>query len=45
MGAHDGIGAIIKWFLWQKQLNAHGVPLRNATDVVSFPCKTLFERP
>jgi hypothetical protein len=44
-GVHDGVGAIIKWFfLWQKQLNAHGVPLRNATNVVSFLRKSLFER-
>jgi len=43
-GAHDGVGAIIKWFLRQKQLNAHGVPLQNAADIVSFLCKSLFQR-
>jgi hypothetical protein len=44
-GVHDGIGVVIKWFLWQEQLNAHGVPLQNVVDVVSFLCKSLFERP
>jgi hypothetical protein len=43
--AHDGVGAIIKWFLQQKQLNAHGVPLQNVADVKNFLRKSLFERP
>jgi hypothetical protein len=42
---HDGVGAIIKQFLWQEQVNAHGVPLRNVANIVSFLCKSLFERP
>ncbi len=44
-GVHDGARVIIKWFLQQEQLNAHGVPLQNVADVVSFLNKSLFKRP
>ncbi len=44
-GAHDGTGAVIKWFLCQEQLNVHGVPLQNVSNVVSFLRERLSKRP
>jgi hypothetical protein len=44
-GAYDGARAIIKWFLWPKKLNAHGVLLKNTADVVNFQGDRLSKRP
>jgi hypothetical protein len=44
-GAHDGTRTVIKQFLQQEQLNAHGVPLRNIADVITFLCDRLFKKP
>ncbi len=42
---HDEVGAAIKRFLQQEQLNVYGVPLRNVTYVVNFLRERLFEKP
>lgn len=35
-GPHDGVGAIIKRFIWHEQLNAHEKKLTNEKEVVNF---------
>jgi len=43
-GPHDGVGVIIKWFIWHKQLNAHGTKLQNVENV-NFLHANLFDHP
>jgi hypothetical protein len=38
-GPHDGVGIVIKIFIWHEQLNAQGEKLINAREVVNFLCK------
>ncbi len=35
-GPHDGVGAVIKKFIWCEQLNVHEKKLTNAEEVVNF---------
>lgn len=40
-GPHDGVGVVIKRFIWCKQLNAHSIKLQNAAKVVNLFCSNL----
>jgi hypothetical protein len=42
-GTYDGVGVVIKHFIWHEQLNTHGTKLQNAEDVFNFLRANLFE--
>jgi hypothetical protein len=44
-GPHDGVGTMVKRFLWREQLNAQGRKLQNAKEVVTFLHMCLSDRP
>jgi hypothetical protein len=44
-GLHDGVGTIIKCFIWQEQLNAYGCKLQNVEEVVAFLWEKLSCKP
>ncbi len=44
-GLHNGVGIVLKWFIWQVQLDVHGPNLQNAIDVVDLLHNHLSSRP